>query len=112
MVYFSIIIYTRWKDRLISHCKNSKKIAETRNFSSKNYRNSASIPGGGFFLCRAFGTKGGTGFLPLNPRLRPAALSGVNCTSCVKPLRGLVRWDYFPTFSLMTQRTHSMRPYK
>ena len=29
-----------------------------------------------------------------DPRLRPAALSGVNCTSCVTPLRGLARWDY------------------
>ena len=33
--------------------------------------------------------RGGRGSLPLSPRLRPAALSGVNCTSCVTPLRGL-----------------------
>ena len=31
----------------------------------------------------------GGGSLPLSPRLRPSALSGVNCTACVSPLRGL-----------------------
>ena len=31
----------------------------------------------------------GRGSLPLSPRLRPSALSGVNCTACVSPLRGL-----------------------
>ena len=29
------------------------------------------------------------GSLPLSPTLRPMALCGVNCTACVKPLRGL-----------------------
>ena len=34
----------------------------------------------------------GGGSLPLSPRLRPAALSGVNCTACESPLRGLGSW--------------------
>ena len=36
----------------------------------------------------------------VHPRLRPAALSGVNCTAYVKPLRGLARWDYCPAFAM------------
>ena len=44
-----------------------------------------------------------------HPRLRPAALSGVNCTSCVKPLRGLAHWDYRLHFAL-THHHCKLRP--
>ena len=48
----------------------------------------SSLPQGKCLVCR----EGGGRYLAY-PRLRPTALSGVNCTACVKPLRGLARWD-------------------
>ena len=51
--------------------------------------------------------RGGEGAITPTPDCGLTALSGVNCTACVKPLRGLAYWDYRLNFAMM-QRARAM----